>query len=64
MLFAERIRQLREEKRTPQCQFAVALEIYTPVDSKNERRERPAKRKQIAVIPQLLQTNENISIML
>jgi DNA-binding transcriptional regulator YiaG len=48
MLFAEKIRRSREEKQMAQCQFAVALEIDTPMNSKNEHGERPAKRKQIA----------------
>ena len=59
MLFAEKIRQLREEKQMPQRQFAAALEIDTPMYSKIERGERPAKRKQIAVIAQLLKIDEN-----
>ena len=59
MLFAERIKQLREEKQIPQRQFASALEIDTPMYSKIERGERPAKRRQIAVIAQLLNTDEN-----
>jgi len=42
-----------------QRQFAAALEIDTPMYSKIERGERPAKRKQITIIAQLLQTNEN-----
>ena len=64
MLFAERIRQLREEKQMPQRQFAAALEIDTPMYSKIERGERPAKRKHIAVIAQLLKTDENTLVTL
>jgi transcriptional regulator with XRE-family HTH domain len=59
MLFAEKIKQLREEKQLLQRQFAAALEIDTPMYSKIERGERPVKRKQIALIAQLLQIDAN-----
>jgi len=59
MLFAEKIKQLREEKQMPQRQIAAALEIDTPMYSKIERGGRLAKRKQITVIAQLLKTDEN-----
>jgi transcriptional regulator with XRE-family HTH domain len=59
MLFGEKIRQLREEKQMLQRQLAAALEIDTPMYSKIERGERPAKRKQIAPNAQLLQTDKN-----
>jgi transcriptional regulator with XRE-family HTH domain len=49
MMFNERIKQLREER-----QIAVMLEIDTPMYSKIERGERPAKRKQIPIILELL----------
>ncbi|KAA6335942.1 hypothetical protein EZS27_015874 [termite gut metagenome] len=48
----------------PQRQFAAALEIDTPMYSKIERGERPAKRKQIPVIAQLLKTDENMLVTL
>ena len=64
MLFAEKIKQLREELQMPQRQLAAALEIDTPMYSQIERGERPAKRKQIAVIARLLKTNENALAML
>jgi transcriptional regulator with XRE-family HTH domain len=59
MLFAEKIKQLREEKQMPQRKFAAALEIDTPMYSKIERGERPAKRQQIPLIAALLQIDEN-----
>jgi transcriptional regulator with XRE-family HTH domain len=59
MLFAERIKQLREELQMPQRRLASALEIDTPMYSKIERSERPAKRSQIAIIAELLKTDEN-----
>ncbi|GAB6010004.1 helix-turn-helix domain-containing protein [Dysgonomonas reticulitermitis] len=59
MLFAKKIKQLREELQMPQRQLAAALEIDTPMYSKIERGERPAKRKQIPIIAELLKTDEN-----
>lgn len=64
MLFAEKIKQLREEKQMPQRQIAAALEIDTPMYSKIERGGRLAKRKQITVIAQLLKTDENTLVTL
>ncbi|KAA6315929.1 hypothetical protein EZS27_033689 [termite gut metagenome] len=64
MLFAEKIKQLREKLQIPQRQFAVALEIDMPMYSKIERGERPAKRKQIPIIAQLLKTDENMFVAL
>lgn len=59
MLFADRIRNLREEKQMPQRQLAAALEIDTPMYSRIERGERPAKREQVILLAKLFQTNEN-----
>ncbi len=59
MLFADKIRQLREEKQLLQRQLASALEIDTPMYSKIERGDRPAKREQVLSIAQLLSTDEN-----
>jgi transcriptional regulator with XRE-family HTH domain len=64
MLFAERIKQLREEMQMPQRQFAATLEIDTPMYSKIERGERPVKRNQIAAIAQLLKFDENTLVTL
>lgn len=58
MLFADKIRQLREEKQLLQRQLASALEIDTPMYSKIERGERPAKREQVVLIAKLLNTDE------
>jgi transcriptional regulator with XRE-family HTH domain len=58
MLFADRIKELREKKQMVQRQFAAALEIDTPMYSKIERGERRVKREQIAVIAKLLQIDE------
>jgi transcriptional regulator with XRE-family HTH domain len=64
MLFAEKIKQLRENKQMPQRQFAAVLEIDTPMYSKIEHGERPAKRKQIPIIAQLLKIDENTLVTL
>ena len=58
MLFAVRIRQLREEKQLLQRQLASALEIDTPMYSKIERGDRPAKREQVIALANILTTNE------
>ena len=50
MLFADKIRQLREEKQLLQRQLASALEIDTPMYSKIERGNRMAKRSQVIAL--------------
>jgi transcriptional regulator with XRE-family HTH domain len=59
MLFANQIKQLREEKNLLQRQLASALEIDTPMYSKIERGDRPAKREQVVIIAKFLTTDEN-----
>ena len=58
MLFAERIKRLREERQLLQRQLAAALEIDTPMYSKIERGDRRAKREQISIIAEILQADE------
>ena len=58
MLFAERIKRLREERQLLQRQLAAAMEIDTPMYSKIERGDRRAKREQIPIIAEILQTDE------
>lgn len=58
MLFADKIRQLREDNQMLQRQLASALEIDTPMYSKIERGERPAKREQVVLIAKLLNADE------
>ena len=58
MLFADRIRQLREQKQMPQRQLAAALEIDTATYCKIERGDRKAKREQVITIANVLQANE------
>jgi len=58
MLFADKIRQLREDNQMLQRQLASTLEIDTPMYSKIERGDRPAKREQVVLIAKLLNTDE------
>ena len=58
MLFANKIRRLREEQQLLQRQLAAALEIDTPMYSKIERGDRPAKRTQVVALAKLLSTDE------
>lgn len=60
MLFADRIRQLREQKQMPQRQLAAALEIDTATYCKIERGERRAKREQVSILADLLETDKDI----
>jgi transcriptional regulator with XRE-family HTH domain len=64
MLFAEKIKQLREEKQMPQRKFAAALEIDTPMYNKIDLGHRRAKYEHIPVIAKLLQTDENMLVTL
>lgn len=54
MLFANKIRELREERGLLQRQLAAVLEIDTPMYSKIERGDRPAKREQVLKLAELL----------
>ena len=58
MLFADRIRQLREDKQLFQRQLAEALEIDTPMYCKIERGNRPVKRTQVVTLAKFLSTDE------
>jgi len=58
MLFANKIKQLREERGLLQRQLAATLEIDTPMYSKIERGDRRAKREQVVMIVKLYQTDE------
>lgn len=58
MLFANKIRQMREEKGLFQRQLAAALEIDTPMYSKIERGDRRAKREQVIKLAELLYVDQ------
>lgn len=59
MLFANKIRQLREERKLLQRHLAAVLDMDTPMFSKIERGERPAKREQVIAIAKILTTDQN-----
>lgn len=59
MLFANKIRQLREERKLLQRHLAAVLDMDTPMFSKIERGERPAKREQVIAIAKIFTTDEN-----
>ncbi|WP_423130054.1 helix-turn-helix domain-containing protein [Gaoshiqia sp. Z1-71] len=59
MLFADRIKQLRELKQMPQRQLAAALEIDTATYCKIERGERRSKREQVYILADLLETDKD-----
>ena len=58
MLFADKLKELREGKQLLQRQLASALEIDTPMYSRIERGERKAKREQVILLAKLLGANE------
>lgn len=58
MFFTNKIKLLREERGLLQRQLSASLEIDTPMYSKIERGDRPAKRKQVVAIAQVLSTDE------
>lgn len=58
MLFADKIKQLREEKQLFQRQLAEALEIDTPMYCKIERGTRPIKRTQVVALAKFLSIDE------
>lgn len=58
MLFADKLKELREKKQLLQRQLASALEIDTPMYSRIERGERKAKREQVVLLAKLLGANE------
>ena len=56
--FGNRIRELREANKLLQRQVASILEIDTPMLSKIERGERPARRAQVIAIAKVLSADE------
>jgi len=57
MLFANKIRELRESKQMLQRHISAALDIDNAMYCKIERGDRQAKREQIPVIAEILQTD-------
>ena len=58
MLFADKIKQLREDSGQLQRKVAAALDIDAGLYSKIERGERPAKREQVINLASILHTDE------
>ena len=58
MLFANKIRTLREQNGLLQRKVAAALDIDAGLYSKIERGERPAKREQVINLARILHTDE------
>ena len=58
MLFADKIRQLREQNGLLQRKVAAALDVEAGLYSKIERGERPAKREQVIALASILHTDE------
>ena len=56
MLFANRIRELRESKQMLQRHISAALDIDNAMYCKIERGDRQAKREQIPLIAEILKT--------
>lgn len=64
MLFAEKIRQLREEKQLFQRQISAALEIDNALYCKIERGDRFAKREQVIKLAELFHVELNDLLVL
>lgn len=58
LLFAEKIRQLREDSGQLQRKVAAALDVDAGLYSKIERGERPAKREQVIAIASIFNADE------
>lgn len=59
MMFADKIKQLREQNNLLQRQMSAALKIDTGLYSKIERGNRRAKREQVIKLAEILKTDEN-----
>ena len=64
MLFAEKIRQLREEKQLLQRQISAFLEIDNALYCKIERGDRFAKREQVVRLAELFEANSDMLLSL
>lgn len=64
LLFANKLKQLREEHQLLQRQLASALDIDIPMYSRIERGERRAKREQVILLAKVLHTNDKSLIQL
>lgn len=56
-IFGNKIKSLRDAKQIPQRQLAAVLEIDTATYCKIEKGDRRAKREQVSILSDLLQTD-------
>lgn len=63
-MFSERIKELRIQNQLSQRQLAAALDIDTATYCKIEKGERKAKREQVEIIAQMLNTDKKELITL
>jgi len=56
-IFGNKLKSLREEKQIPQRKLAAVLEIDTATYCKIEKGNRRAKREQVIILSDLLQTD-------
>lgn len=59
MLFADRIRELRQECQLPQRRLAAALDIDTATYCKIEKGERKARKEQVLTMANILHIDSN-----
>lgn len=59
MMFADKIKQLREQKNLLQRQMSAALEIDSGLYSKIERGDRRAKREQVLKLAEILNADKD-----
>ncbi len=64
MLFANKIKELREGKQLLQRHVSAALDMDNAMYCKIERGDRRAKREQIPMIAEILQTNADELLVL
>lgn len=57
-IFGGKIRSLREARKIPQRQLATTLEIDTATYCKIEKGDRRAKRNQVIILAEMLQTDK------
>lgn len=58
MLFADKIKQLREDSGQLQRKVAAVLDVDAGLHSKIERGERPAKREQVITLASIFNADE------
>lgn len=59
MIFAEKLKQLRDLRQMPQRQIAAALKIDTATYCKIEKGDRRARRDQVYILSELFECKED-----